>query len=77
MSMDASEYPTPSGLDDIKTLVRLRSDNYVLKPQREGGGNNVYGEVRLLVGYAEGGVVRGGGIDVVYRYRTGEEVIDV
>jgi len=30
-------------LDEIKEMVAIKLDGYVLKPQREGGGNNTYG----------------------------------
>lgn len=43
-SLDAEEYPNKQeGLDLLISHVRANPHKYVLKPQREGGGNNVYG----------------------------------
>lgn len=32
-------------VNEVKEMLKLNPNNFVLKPQREGGGNNIYGEV--------------------------------
>jgi hypothetical protein len=43
--MDPSEYTTIDEFIQLKHNITQKPQNYVLKPQREGGGNNLYGEV--------------------------------
>eukprot|EP01038_Epipyxis_sp_PR26KG_P013036 gene13036-17472_t len=41
---DSSKVPSSNRLEEIKLLAINNPDGYVLKPQREGGGNNFYGQ---------------------------------
>ncbi len=48
--MFAGQYSL-DGVDGVKTMEMLAlkgPDNFVLKPQREGGGHNFYGKVNSL-----------------------------
>eukprot|EP00048_Salpingoeca_helianthica_P000329 m.40850 g.40850 ORF g.40850 m.40850 type:complete len:485 (+) comp10404_c0_seq3:23-1477(+) len=42
-SLDVNEYATPEAFSAVLQRVRTHPEHYVLKPQREGGGNNIYG----------------------------------
>jgi glutathione synthase len=41
-SLDAREYPNQEEYDQFLKKVRSNPHDFVLKPQREGGGNNIY-----------------------------------
>ena len=41
-SLDESEYVSSADFTSVKNNAILYTNKYVMKPQREGGGNNIY-----------------------------------
>lgn len=43
-SLDQDEYDSKEKFENVLQLAKTNPNGYVMKPQREGGGNNIYGE---------------------------------